>query len=510
MSKGISYHFPVPDTLVSLPQKRFPSRCTATGISFIFFLLYSTGILAQSREETRRDHNPNTGNIRHDTIRTSYVILKEIVIEGNNITKEKIVLREIGYEPGDTIPSNLLDKQLIWIKNRIFNTTLFLRVDLNLSGPDSLYKTLYIELRERFYLNILPTGGLADRNFNEWWQERNRDLSRIYFGFNLKIKNLFGLNHTLKLVTNIGFNKKLETIYTIPYLNKRLRTGLTINSLLIYNRQVAFRTYEHKLDYLENLDFGRRRYRLEMLFTHRKKFYIQHQLGPYFQHTSISDTIALLNPNYFLNGANYQTAFGLRYLYTLDKCDFINYPLKGYLLKVEADFQHLISRTNLNVAGLRTEYMHFFPLSKKFYYATGFRGKISAPYHQPYFSQRGLGYNNEIISGYELYVVDGQAYGLIKNNLKYRIFSMKPTIKWIPFRNFRTVPLSVYFKIYSDAGYVVDNTYNPFNNFLANRLLIGGGAGIDIVTYYDLVGRIEYSINQLGQTGIFLHLKAGL
>jgi hypothetical protein len=40
--------------------------------------------------------------------------------------------------------------------------------------------------------------------------------------------------------------------------------------------------------------------------------------------------------------------------------------------------------------------------------------------------------------------------------------------------------------------------------------LVGGGAGIDIVTYYDIVGRIEYSVNQLGQTGIYLHVKAGL
>lgn len=476
---------------------------------FILGFLISTQSFSQPREP-RLDHNPNTGSITHDTIKRPFVILKEIVIQGNAVTKEKIILRETGYIPGDTIPTNLLDKQLIWIKNRIFNTTLFLWVDIDLSGPDSLYKTLYIGVRERFYVSILPTGGLADRNFNEWWQDRNHDFTRIYYGLNLKIKNMFGLNHTLKISTHTGFNQKIETTYLIPYLNKRLRTGLTINSLLIYNRQVAFRTYEHKLDYLENFDFGRRRYRLELLFTYRKKFYIQHQLGPYFQYTSIADTIATLNPDYFLNGANFQRAFGLRYIYAYDKRDFINYPLKGYLLRMESDYQVLNSRKNINVAGLRVEYNHFIPLTKNLYFATGFRGKISAPYHQPYFSQRGLGYNKELVSGYELYVVDGQMYGLIKNNLKCRIFSMNPTIKWVPLRKFRTIPLSVYFKIYSDAGYVVDNTYNPYNNFLSNRLLVGGGAGIDVVTYYDIVFRVEYSVNQLGETGIYLHLKAGL
>ncbi len=479
----------------------------------ILFLVCTFLIFLPSAAQTRRinlDLNPNTGNITHDTIKTSYVVIKEISIKGNSVTKDKIILRETGYQVGDTIPTHILDKQLIWIKNRIFNTTLFLWVDLDLSSPDSTHKTLHIDVRERFYLSILPTGGLADRNFNEWWQDRNHDLARIYYGVNLKIKNILGLNHTLKIATNIGFNQKIEATYLIPYLNKKLRTGLTINSQLIYNRQVAFRTYEHKLDYLENFDFGRKKYKLEFLFTYRKKFYIQHQLGPYFQYTTIADTIAKLNPDYFLDGANFQRAFGIRYVYTYDKRDFINYPLKGYLLKLESDYQILSSQSNINVAGLRAEYTHYIPVTKKLYFATGVRGKISAPYHQPYYSQRGLGYHNEIISGYELYVVDGQVYGLIKNNLRYRLLSINPTIKILPFRRFRTVPLSVYFKIYSDAGYVVDNTYNPFNNFLSNRLLVGGGAGIDIVTYYDIVGRIEYSVNQLGETGIFLHLKAGL
>ncbi len=490
-----------------LIKRRFSTKPVFIGV-WLFFLLF--GLAKAQTLHPHRDHNPNTGNITHDTIKAPYVIIKEIIIQGNSITKDKIILRETGYKQGDTIPSNLLDKQLIWIKNRIFNTTLFLWVDLDLSAPDSVYKTLYIGVRERFYITILPTGGLADRNFNEWWQDRNHDLARIYYGLNLKMKNIFGLNHTLKISTNIGFNQKIEATYLIPYLNKKQRTGLTINTQLASNRQVAFRTYGHKLDYLENFDFGRKKYRLEFLFTYRRKFYIQHQLGPYFQYTTIADTISKLNPDYFLDSASSQKAYGLRYIYSYDKRDFINYPLKGYLLKVESDYQILSSHRNINVAGLRAEYTHFIPLAKKLYFATGFRGKISAPYHQPYFSQRGLGYNNEIISGYELYVVDGQLYGLIKNNLKYRILSINPTIKFLPFRKFRTVPLSIYFKIYSDAGYVVDNTYNPYNNFLSNRLLIGGGAGIDVVTYYDIVGRIEYSINQLGETGIFLHLKAGL
>jgi outer membrane protein assembly factor BamA len=476
---------------------------------FLFFLFSFTFISAQN-QNTKSDHNPNTGAIRYDSINTDYIIIKDITLTGNKITREHIIFRETGYEAGDTIPAALLPKQLLWIKNRVFNTTLFLWLDIVLSGEDSIYKTLSINVRERFYITPVPMGGLIDRNINEWWVERHHDIRRIYYGINFKIKNIWGLNHTLKLKAIAGFNKKIEANYIIPYVNRKLKTGLIINALIEDNSQVAFESYGHQLKYLEYNGAGRRKYNFGFMFTRRNKFYIQHQLGPYFQYSTVADTIVELNPDYFLKGATYQRSYGLKYSYANDRRDFINYPLKGYLLKIETDYQLLQSKTNLNLASLRAEYTKFIPLNKRFYFAASARGKISAPHHQPYFSQRGLGYNTDYVSGYELYVVDGQTYGLVKTNMKWRLLSVNRTVKIVPVKHFRTIPLSVYLKIYSDAGYVRDNNHNPYNNFLSNRLLVGGGIGIDIVTYYDLVGRIEYSANQLGKTGIFLHLKAGL
>jgi hypothetical protein len=41
-------------------------------------------------------------------------------------------------------------------------------------------------------------------------------------------------------------------------------------------------------------------------------------------------------------------------------------------------------------------------------------------------------------------------------------------------------------------------------------LLYSLGGGFDIVTLYDLHLRLEYSFNQLGENGLFLHNGAGL
>jgi hypothetical protein len=45
---------------------------------------------------------------------------------------------------------------------------------------------------------------------------------------------------------------------------------------------------------------------------------------------------------------------------------------------------------------------------------------------------------------------------------------------------------------------------------LNNRWIYGYGAGLDFITYYDLVFRIEGAINHLGEAGIYLHLNMGI
>ncbi len=129
---------------------------------------------------------------------------------------------------------------------------------------------------------------------------------------------------------------------------------------------------------------------------------------------------------------------------------------------------------------------------------------------QPYFNIRGLGYMKDYISGYELFVIDGSSYSLFKSNIKYRLFKTEKKLSFLPTEKIRSIPLALYLKTYFDTGYVVDQTNNPGNAILANQWLWGGGVGFDLVTYYDLVFRFEYSVNKQLQTGLFLSLKAAI
>ena len=119
-----------------------------------------------------------------------------------------------------------------------------------------------------------------------------------------------------------------------------------------------------------------------------------------------------------------------------------------------------------------------------------------------------MGYGREAIRGYEYYVIDGQRYFLTRNNIKFELMSKKVVqAGFIPLNKFNTIPFSFYLNLFFDAGYVRDALY--FNgNPLTNSWQYGYGAGLDLFTYYDLVFRLEYSFNKLGESGIFLHFTA--
>jgi hypothetical protein len=78
---------------------------------------------------------------------------------------------------------------------------------------------------------------------------------------------------------------------------------------------------------------------------------------------------------------------------------------------------------------------------------------------------------------------------------------------FVPSPKFNAIPFSLYAGIFIDAGYVNDQEFYA-GNPLVNSWQYGYGAGLDCFTYYDLVFRLEYSFNKLGESGFFLHFTA--
>jgi len=155
---------------------------------------------------------------------------------------------------------------------------------------------------------------------------------------------------------------------------------------------------------------------------------------------------------------------------------------------------------------LSGSYNRYLSLGKKWYHALQFSGYIRLPFNQPYINQAGMGYGEFYLRGLEDYVIDGVLATMGKYTLRKQLVSFNIPF---PIKNniVSKIPFKIFAKTYGDAGYA----YNKYGvkDRLGNRLLYSGGFGIDILSLYDINASFEYSFNQLGQKGLFLHLKGG-
>lgn len=434
-------------------------------------------------------------------------IVEEILIEGNDKTKSQIIYRELSFKIGDSIPLSKVPFHIQQSKNNLLNTFLFNFVEITFKDTLNSY-SVKIVVEERWYLWPEIVFKFQERNFTEWL--RNRNFSRIDYGTYLTLKNVRGLNETLKLLFQVGFNKSLGAFYEIPNLTKAQKNGLNFG--FSYNTQnEVFLNLEDNLMVYEKLPNSPFiiNWNGYTEYIRRDGIYTKHALRIDWNSIVLANQINDFNPNYLSN--NNSTQFlSLSYFFKLDRRDSRNYPLQGYY----ADFriaQHGLSvfKEPVDVTRMSANIRKFDKLSKKWYLSYGGYSDYYLQNDVDFFFQQGLGFSR-FVRGYEPYVIFGQQSHLIKTNLKYSLFG--PIIKTIPklkVKKFNKFFFAMYTNLYVDAGYV-----SPFKSAtpqtLNNQLLLGYGIGVDFVTYYDLVWRIEASRNLDKLTGIYIGFTAPL
>jgi hypothetical protein len=218
----------------------------------------------------------------------------------------------------------------------------------------------------------------------------------------------------------------------------------------------------------------------------------------------IKDTIVQQNPAYFNAGQTRVRFPVLYYNMTYFDLDYIPYPTKGYAVQVDVSKQGF--NKTINVFQLSTRASGSWHLSPKTFVNLNTYGSIKLPFKQPYFTQRFLGYSDVFMQGFEYYVVDGVAGGYLKTTLTREFLDFN--IRIPPRKKGKEadhIPVRIFGKVFGNAGYV----YNPQpgENRLTNKMLYSSGIGIDILTFYDVTFKLEWTFNQLGQNGLFLHRK---
>lgn len=452
----------------------------------------------------------NTVNAGYQPIDDSLLRIKQIVIEGNKITRKDIIRRELLFQEGDSVSVGEFTEKCRKTKENLLNTSLFNFVTLQSSQTGQQVEVV-ISVIERWYIWPSPIFELADRNFNTWW--KTRDFSRVNYGFRLKWSNFRGRMENLDFLVRFGKNEHFSILYTLPYINKARKAGAGFEFGVINKREVGYNTLSDELIYLYNRSPLLTQWYGALILSYRGSIHETHTASFRLQHIAFADTLLKANPDYFSGGVSSAAFLSLYYKFKADHRDAKYYPLKGWyfdleLLKSGLGFG---SGSKVDAFWAKSTSRLFIPLSVRFSFGGSITGKISSGSDQPYYFSQGMGFDRDYVRGYEYYVVDGAHYLISRNTLRYALIPQRAsTIGFIPTQKFSKIHYATYLTIFGDAGRTWLNGGMKPGNLLPETLLLGAGAGLDFVTYYDKVIRIEYSVNKSGENGIFIHFIAGI
>lgn len=435
-------------------------------------------------------------------------VIRQVFITGNHKTQERIIIRELSFHQGDTLPKFILESAIERSRQNIMNTGLFNFTDIQYFRGSDKDVIIHIQVTERWYLWPIPIFEIADRNFNEWFQKK--DLSRSNIGMYLTKYNFRGMNETVKVQVLYGYTQRLGLSYQVPYINKKQNLGFQAGISVSRNREVMYNVTENKLQFYNEPDrFIRQDFQAYTRWTRRDGLYNFYNASLDYRRTSVTDTVIDLNPSFFTTTAPMQQHIGISFSYRYDRRDYQPYALKGYMFEIEAFKAGLgILKNEPDLTGITVSLRKYQPLSKRWNIATALKARFMQLDKGPFFNQRALGYGMDYIRTYDYYVMNGQNYYLLRSNLKYSLMPTKVyQLPVIGSDKFKKIPVSFHLNGFFDAGYSRDNYYAA-DDPLSNSLQYAYGIGLDFVTYYDLVFRLEYGNNRINEPGLFFHIGA--
>lgn len=443
------------------------------------------------------------------------ITVHEVRILGHKKTRSSTIFREMAFGQGDKIALSDLSKKVDESRASLMNTGLFTDLEItyvNWEANGNLV-TFVVTVVETWYIYPVPIFRLADRNFNVWWTEQNRDLNRVNIGGRLSWRNFTGRRDKLKLGYQYGYTREVVAGYDLPYLNKAQNIGINFNYLEQKRREQNYQTINNEqIFYRAQDEFVYRNQELRVDMNYRPKLYANHLIRLGYRSESIADTIAFaLNPDFFREGQTRQRFFTLGLEVTRDKRDVREYPWKGSYGRIEVVKDGLGIFKERDGMRIFFDYRAYIPFGQHSALNLGIGLKYSPiRTQQPFLDNRAVGFGSYGLSGYQFYVVDGLDMLILRAGLRRQVGKGKIDFGKLVFIDaFRYIPWRIVLAGQLDQGWAnapFDNGRNP----LSNTWLVGASAGFDVILYYDMVFGMRYHRNRLGEGSFLLGLEVKL
>ena len=434
--------------------------------------------------------------------------ISDIQVVGNKTTKEKIILRELDVKKGDSVLVSRMKQVITHSMENLNNLPLFnyVEIDYEFLPNSNDHIVLRVRVEERWYYFPLINVKLEDRNTSTWIKDF--DMTRITFEFGAQIYNLLGLNHTLTSGVQMGYQQAWSFHYkniTLDRAQKHfISTGISLQMshnmdvMTVDDAPLRMKTPNQILK--QNISWY-------LNYTYRHDVRTTHNLYIGLEHKKMADTILLINPDYWGNDQRERLNATLQYFFRTDQRDYTPYPLKGYYLKIGGNL-FVTNDLSVRYLQLNTNAQYYWDLGKRWYAAGRITAGISIKNTKAYILDQALGYGENVLRGYEYHVVDGQHFAALNSTLRYNIVPKKVfVINWLSkLSKFNKIHFAFYANAFWDMGVTSHQYLAPFN-YLSNQFLYSGGLGIDLVTYYDIILTLNYSINKQNDRGFYFSFK---
>lgn len=404
----------------------------------------------------------------------SAVVVKQILIEGNETTKEQVILREMSQKVGAVLDTVALKRD----EKQIYSLRLFNRVEsgFTVHGQQA---TVTIKVSERWYIFPLPIFGF-----------KYRDVKKPFYGAALIHQNFRGRNEKLMVSAVFGYDGWFNLAFHTPRLTDGddLSFGAAISTSSVRNLSVADAEYDQRVTN-GSISLGKR----FGLFT-----VASFSLG--YDQWSITEpkpgrTVSATGLDRFLT-------FSSAFVY--DGRDVREYPTDGSYLGASVT-KYGLGESEVNLIRARLDVRRYQSLGDGIAlgaraFGTFLSGGASASYLHAYF-----GYD-ERIRGYFSTVREGE--NLLSGSIELRVPILLPryysvSLKYLP-PEFSVWRYGLYAGFFADAG-TLWYRGAPFSNL---PWYTGYGAGLQFLLPYSLIVRTEYAFNQKGQGQFVLDFGA--
>lgn len=432
-----------------------------------------------------------------------------ISISGNDRTEGFVILREMLVKVDSIYPESQIEELIKTSTDRVLNLNLFNQVKIDYTIAESDQGSGYnvaVVVVEKWYAWPIPFVEFSDRNFNVWG-DLDFDPERTNYGLYVFNYNLFGRNHTLKTQLKTGYNTNLGIEYRIPFLSRNTQWGL--NTMVKYASQNEV-WYETKNDSLQFFRNGQknliRNTQARVELTKRITPFTTVRYGMNFEHGQL-DTSVPIN-DYFINSQRFQRKYELYFKIEYNNRNNIYFPTKGKYGSVSFGANTWQNKDHQFNGSIESRLQQFHELSYRWSSALSVYFQYNTNQNAPYSDRKLLGYN-EVVRGYEHYVIDGTFGWKTNAAIRYHLINNELILNIIPIENYKKLPVNIYAEGYIDGGYATSNNTRSSNQ-LNQQPIYSIGLGLNTLLYNDRLLRLEYSLNSLGKGGLFLHFKKAI